>query len=120
MILFRMTGAPASHMLIPPPLSSKSLPSNSGVPENIKLMALPEQPIIELSRITGEPLRSLLEPELKSIPVPQFTMALEIIVGEPLEMETPVALSMSVKPHKIASDVAPAKVTATAPVGAMM
>jgi len=51
------------------------------------------------------------------IPVPQFTIELERIVGEPpAEMETPVSLSIKVNPDTNETGVAPLKAIATDPV----
>src|SRR5438128_12194692 len=119
-MLFRITGAPADPMPIPPALSSITLPSTSGVPVNANPMAPPEQPMIALPRITGEPRMSLL-PELQMIPSPQFTIVLETIVGDPpCEMYMAVVLFSIVNPLNTASGAAPVKATATDPVGALM
>ena len=67
--------------------------------------------------MVGEPRKSL-DPELLSIPEPQFTMAFETMVGEPPRpIEIPTAPSMSVNPHSSASAVAPENSTAAVPAG---
>src|SRR6266403_4950279 len=110
-MLFLMVGLPASHMPMPPPLSSMRFASSVGEPVNENCTALPAQPTIVFERMMGEP-----DPQL--MPLSQFTIALDIIVGEP-PTEMPSELSMSVNPASRVSGVEPEKLTATEPVAEM-
>src|ERR1035438_1577875 len=98
--LLRMTGEPAANILIPYPLFSMTVASISGLAAPPKLTAPLEPPSIKLLRITGDP-------NEQDMPVPQFTMTLDVIVGEEPETAIPALPLVMVKPEITAWAVSP-------------